>query len=143
MNNYELVAEKISNIIKNKLYDNAVDEIGDISEDVLLETIEDIVYEGDFQPYTYQRRGEDGGYKDRENIYNHLDEVGDMITISTTNETLGTHDAYGERIDEIIESSVGYTWLRTPPPRPVFGTAKDRMSDRKSEVISIVKKAIK
>ena len=148
MNNYDLVAQKIANSIKNKLYDNAVDEIGEISKDVLLETIEDIVYEGEFQPYgnnAYERRGEDGGYKDRENIYNHLDEEkeGDMITISTTNETLGTHDAYGERIDEIIESGIGYTWKRVPPPRPVFQTAKDKISDEKNEIISVIERAIK
>lgn len=146
MNNYDLLAQKLANKIKGRLYDNAVDEIGEISKDVLLETIDDVVYNGDFQPYgdnAYVRRGEDGGYKDRENVYNHLDEKDDVITISTTNETLGTHDAYGERIDEIIETGIGYTWDRTPPPRPVFQTAKDRITDKKGEMVSIIKKSIK
>lgn len=133
---------RLQGVISTKIEQGASLGIEEVSKDVLIETIEEVVYEGEFQPYSYERRGVDGGYKDRENLKTSISSTENGVVYSTTNETTGTGDAYGQKIDEIIETGKGYTWKRQPPARPVFATAKQKINERKNDIIFEIKRAL-
>lgn len=144
MADFTRIYERLQKAVLSKVVEEAGESIEDISKEILLEAIDEEVYKGAFQPNVYERRGENGGYKDRENLKTFIDDsYEDKIVFLTENVTTGSHDMYGNRIDAVIEYGEGYTWNRQPPPRPVFATAKEKLVEKKNEIIAEIEKAIK
>ncbi|MBM7835715.1 hypothetical protein [Clostridium sardiniense] len=102
-----------------------LETLGEVASDVLDETIEKVVYDGDFQPNFYERRYKNKGYGDRENINTEIISPG---IIQITNETLANGDEKGERLDSIIEYGESYGWNRQPDERPVFDITKQKLN---------------
>lgn len=103
--------------------------VGEYVGDLLHKNIKEMVYEGEFQPNCYDRRGENGGFGDRRNIV--VTPVGSGVitveNIAKGNENEPYADAKGERLDEIIEYGEDYTWNRQPNARPVFEFTKKEL----------------
>lgn len=117
----------LENILQNAK-DEVLNIMGETAREVLDETIQEVLYEGEFQPTQYERRGDNGGYGDINNMP--IDRI-DSDTVMITNNTTGWDDAYGQRIDSIIESGIGYTWKHQPPSRPVFKITRDKLDKNK------------
>ncbi|EGT3606909.1 hypothetical protein FKF97_10930 [Clostridium perfringens] len=122
--NLEELLNKTDNDIK-KVAPLVGEDVGDLVH----KNTKQMVYEGDFQPNYYIRRGKDGGYGDRRNII--VTPLQDGIVcvenIAKGNESEPYSDAQGKRLDEIIEYGEDYTWNRQPPPRPVFEFTEEEL----------------
>lgn len=76
---------------------------------------EAIIYEvyAKYTPTIYERRMEDGGLLDEDNMIHRIDIEGNKIIVTLYNNTLG-NDNYkyhsNDYIDSIIVSGEGYTW---------------------------------
>lgn len=115
-----------------------LETVGEVASDLLNETIMEEVYNGEFEPNFYERRGRNNGYGDRENIETELISP-DIIEI--TNETLANGNEIGRGLDSIIEYGEAYTWKRQPPERPVFDITKQKLN--KSGILEkVVKKEL-
>lgn len=115
--------------------------VGEEAADLYHNNIKQMLYEGDFQPYYYNRREENGGYGDRGNIIVTPIQNGvvriENITKGNENEPFA--DAVGQSIDEIIETGYGYTWNRQPPPRPIFEFTESELSNGLLETMYRIK----
>lgn len=118
--NFEDIGEYLDKIDRD--IKNVSPMVGEEAGDLLHKNIQQMVYQGEFQPTYYDRRGENGGYGDRENII--VTPLQDGLicieNITKGNENEPYADAKGQRLDEIIEYGEGYTWNRQPLARPVF-----------------------
>lgn len=139
--------EDITALIQKKVGLIAQECVGTISENILAETIEEEVYEGEFQPYGenpyIRRHTSEGGYGDEDSLKTTIiqNDNGD-ITIVTTNEALAVGSEYGNRLDEIIEEGNPYLWKHKPPKRPVFAIAKAKIRDNKENIVNTIKKKL-
>ena len=134
-------------LIQNKVEAIAQTCVGEVSEKVLSETIEEVVYEGEFQPYGenpyIRRHTSEGGYGDEDSLKTVVDKNSDgSITVITTNEAVGVGSEYGERLDKIIEEGNPYLWKHKPPERPVFAIAKAKIRDNKKEIVNSIKNTL-
>lgn len=118
--------DDLFNDLKETVENPVLNTLGEVGKEVIKETTDEIVYHSEFQPYTYLRRYEMGGYGDEDNI--HIRKIGDGL-LELTNDTLANGDQSGERLDEIIEYGKNYNWRRQPPPRPVFEIVKQKLSN--------------
>ena len=101
--------------------------LGEYAKGVLSETIEEEIYNGDFQPRYYQRRYKNGGFGDENNI--NINKISSDV-IEITNDTLANGDDYGERLDSIIEEG-NYKWRRHPEARPVFEITNQKLNENR------------
>ena len=110
-----------------------LEKMGEVAEDTLENTINEVIYEGDFQPKVYSRRYKNKGFADINNI--NMDFIS-SDTLEITNDTLANGSESGERLDNIIEYGQDYTWKRQPPPRPVFEITNEILN--KSNILETV-----
>lgn len=110
-----------------------LEKMGEVAEDTLENTINEIIYEGGFQPKVYSRRYKNKGFADINNI--NMDFIS-SDTLEITNDTLANGSESGERLDNIIEYGQDYTWKRQPPPRPVFEITNEILN--KSNILETV-----
>lgn len=139
------VAKNIEKKIFNKVETVVLEKVAPIAEEKLDEVIDEIVYDGEFQPYgknPYKRREDNGGYGDSNLIETNIIVEENKITLVTTNKAVGAGDEAGERLDEIIEYGEKYGWYHVPPPRPVFATVKEEIRNSKDKIIEEIKNTL-
>ena len=91
----------------------------------------------EFEPMTYQRRYENGGFGDIDNIEMEVQETGNGIEVTLTNNTLANGDDEGEYLDYYIDNGI-YEWNRQPPERHFMEYSKNIIEEN-----DLVKKVIK
>lgn len=83
-----------------------------VMKEKMKELIEYEVY-AQYTPTTYERRREDGGLLDENNMIHRIDIEGNRVIVTLYNNTLG-NDSYkyhsNDYIDTIIVTGEGYTW---------------------------------
>lgn len=85
-------------------------EVIEVMKDIQQETIDDVVYNS-YSPSYYDRRGDEDGLRDRDNMKVDVMIRGDNMNIEMTNETRGNTSYTGSTngyIADIIESGQGY-----------------------------------
>lgn len=102
----------------------------------------DEMYDSYDRSYYEPRYNRDGGFADESNWREHVDKNKGLIEYTLENEALGVDDAYGERIDEIIETGKGYTWRNRPNPRTVYQNTQDEI-DSSNTVEKVLEKSLK
>lgn len=91
----------------------------------------------EFEPMTYQRRYENGGFGDIDNIEMEVQETGNGIEVTLTNNTLANGDDEGEYLDYYIDNGI-YEWNRKPSERHFMEYSKNIIEEN-----DLVKKVIK
>lgn len=94
-----------------------------------------------YNPTYYQRRMENRGFGDEDNLESTVDCTGDTFEYVMTNETKPVYDT-NYRLDEIIESGEGYTWKRHPKARPVYEWTQEEL-DSSNEIENAIYKDLK
>ena len=93
------------------------------------------IYE-EFEPKLYERRNEDGGFQDFENIKAKLTSTTNTHTVEILNDTMfTTHNGDELYLDYFIEEGI-YDWNRQPPPRPFIERSQQRIDD--GEVTKVI-----
>lgn len=107
---------------------DGVEEIKDIEERKIQENVYDVN-----DPEYYERRGQQGGLLDRDNIKGEVSIVGNEVLLNVTNDTLVSEFSYdspqGTYLDEIIEYGTG---VKTPygEPRPFIQPTIEELEER-------------
>ena len=91
----------------------------------------------EFEPMTYQRRYENGGFGDPDNIDMEVEVTGNGVEVILTNNTLANGDNEGEYLDYYIDNGI-YEWNRKPPERHFMEYSKNIIEEN-----DLVKKVIK
>ena len=91
----------------------------------------------EFEPMTYQRRYEEGGFGDIDNIEMEVQETGNGVEVTLTNNTLANGDNEGEYLDYYIDNGI-YEWNRKPPERHFMEYSKNIIEEN-----DLIKKIIK
>lgn len=91
----------------------------------------------EFEPMTYQRRYEEGGFGDPDNINVDIQNTDDRIEVTITNDTLANGDDAGEYLDYYIDNGI-YEWNRRPPERHFMEYSKNIIEEN-----DLIKKVIK
>ena len=91
----------------------------------------------EFEPMTYQRRYEEGGFGDLDNIDMEVEVTGNGVEVTLTNNTLSNGDNEGEYLDYYIDNGI-YEWNRKPPERHFMEYSKNIIEEN-----DLVKKVIK
>ena len=91
----------------------------------------------EFEPMTYQRRYEEGGFGDTDNIDMEVEVTGNGVEVTLTNNTLANGDNEGEYLDYYIDNGI-YEWNRKPPERHFMEYSKNIIEEN-----DLIKKIIK
>ena len=91
----------------------------------------------EFEPMTYQRRYEEGGFGDTDNIDMEVEVTGNGVEVTLTNNTLANGDNEGEYLDYYIDNGI-YEWNRKPPERHFMEYSKNIIEEN-----DLIKKVIK
>lgn len=91
----------------------------------------------EFEPMTYQRRYEEGGFGDPDNIDMEVEVTGNGVEVTLTNNTLANGDNEGEYLDYYIDNGI-YEWNRKPPERHFMEYSKNIIEEN-----DLIKKIIK
>lgn len=91
----------------------------------------------EFEPMTYQRRYEEGGFGDTDNIHMEVQATGNGVEVTMTNDTLANGDNEGEYLDYYIDNGI-YEWNRQPPERHFMEYSKNIIEEN-----DLIKKVIK
>ena len=91
----------------------------------------------EFEPMTYQRRYEEGGFGDTDNIDMEVEVTGNGVEVTLTNNTLANGDNEGEYLDYYIDNGI-YKWNRKPPERHFMEYSKNIIEEN-----DLIKKVIK
>lgn len=91
----------------------------------------------EFEPMTYQRRYEEGGFGDPDNIDMEVEVTGNGVEVTLTNNTLANGDDTGEYLDYYIDNGI-YEWNRRPPERHFMEYSKNIIEEN-----DLIKKVIK
>lgn len=91
----------------------------------------------EFEPMTYQRRYEESGFGDPDNINVDIQNTDDRIEATITNDTLANGDNEGEYLDYYIDNGI-YEWNRRPPERHFMEYSKNIIEEN-----DLIKKVIK
>ena len=91
----------------------------------------------EFEPMTYQRRYEEDGFGDPDNIHMEVNNTGNGVEIKITNDTLANGDNEGEYLDYYVDNGI-YEWNRQPPERHFMEYSKNIIEEN-----DLVKKVIK
>ena len=91
----------------------------------------------EFEPMTYQRRYEEGGFGDPDNIDMEVEITGNGVEVTLTNNTLANGDNEGEYLDYYIDNGI-YEWNRKPPERHFMEYSKNIIEEN-----DLIKKIIK
>lgn len=137
-----------------KIYDDEFELFSDLEEELstsMLTSVDKVVKKvykrnvekmyNSYNPTYYQRRMENGGFGDEDNLESRVDETGDSFEYIMTNETKPVYDT-NYRLDEIIESGEGYTWKRYPKARQVSEWVQDDL-DSSNEIENAIYKDLK
>ena len=126
--------EQVQDVVKN----NVVETI----KDVETEHIREDVY-NTYTPTMYQRRYEDNGLIDGENMKEVIKKEYNTISLDITNDTLGNPDPTVGYIDSIIESGEGYKWKNSeiyqeqPYPRPFTENTYKDLEENKQHITAL------
>ena len=91
----------------------------------------------EFEPMIYQRRYEEGGFGDPDNIDMEVEVTGNGVEVTLTNNTLANGDNEGEYLDYYIDNGI-YEWNRKPPERHFMEYSKNIIEEN-----DLIKKIIK
>lgn len=91
----------------------------------------------EFEPMTYQRRYEEGGFGDPDNIDMEVEVTGNGVEVKITNDTLANGDDAGEYLDYYIDNGI-YEWNRRPSERHFMEYSKNIIEEN-----DLIKKIIK
>lgn len=91
----------------------------------------------EFEPYVYERRYENGGFGDPDNIHMEVQETGNGVEVVLTNDTLANGDNEGEYLDYYVDNGI-YEWNRKPPERHFMEYSKNIIEEN-----DLIKKVIK
>ena len=112
--------EELRRALIKDLHEAVVKEVVKEMKDIEREVIEERVY-AVFSPKVYERRYEDGGLMDKENMLEEVSISKNDITVEITNLTQGNptyRNFWDGEIQELIETG-NYMWNgQMPPPRP-------------------------
>lgn len=129
--------EQVQDVVKN----NVVETI----KDVETEHIREDVY-NTYTPTMYQRRYENDGLIDKENMKEVIKKEDNTISLDITNDTLENQDypnADQDYIDSIIENGEGYTWKNSqiyqeqPYPRPFTENTYKDLEENKQHITAL------
>jgi hypothetical protein len=138
MDQLEELMAKLQEQVQDAVKNNVVETI----KDVETEHIREDVY-NTYTPTMYQRRYEDNGLIDGENMKEVIKKEDNTISLDITNDTLGNPDPTVGYIDSIIESGEGYTWKNSeiyqeqPYPRPFTENTYKDLEENKQHVIAL------
>lgn len=112
---------------------NTIVKNSDEIEDIMLDKIQKNVYDA-YTPRTYDRRYDDGGLYDRENIQVAAMPTGDGVDISITNNTIANGWDKGEYLDSIIELGAALDGDDYVPdyakPRPFIEPTEEEITEK-------------
>ena len=91
----------------------------------------------EFEPMTYQRRYENGGFGDPDNIDMEVEITGNGVEVKITNDTLAVGYNDGEYLDYYIDKGI-YQTKNKPPERHFMEYSKNIIEEN-----DLVKKVIK
>lgn len=124
----------------------------DTLADTMSNVIKDNVYDA-FNPESYERRGDDGGFSDTNNmVFTNTEIVGDKLQLTFENITTGADSMYGERLDALFENGDGHwdnpevydDWDRkNSSKRPYMDDLRDELQYKKSDLVNAFKKDLK
>lgn len=80
----------------------------------------DKMYDSYDRKYYEPRYNKDGGFGDEDNWNSYVNVKQNGFEYVLENDTKGSTDNYGQNIDQIIETGIGYTWSDYPNKRPVY-----------------------
>ena len=81
----------------------------------------------EFEPMTYQRRYENGGFGDPDNIDMEVEVTGNSVEVTLTNDTLAVGYNDGEYLDYYIDKGI-YQTKNKPPERHFMEYSKNNSS---------------
>ena len=125
-------------------YDDELELFADLEEEISTIILTDVdkeirkiykdkvdeMYESYDRTSYIPRYNKRGGFANEENWNSYIDKNKDSFEYILENETTGSMDDYGRRIDQIIETGEGYTWTRYPEARPVYEWTMQELEDR-------------
>ena len=120
-----------------ELFEDLEDEIStimltDIDEEIrkIYKDKVDEMYDSYDRTSYIPRYNKNGGFANEKNWNSYIDKNKDSFEYILENETTGSMDDYGRRIDQIIETGEGYTWTRHPEARPVYEWTMQEVEDK-------------
>lgn len=118
--------EELRRALIKDLQEAVIKEVVKEMKDIEREVIEERVY-AVFSPKEYERRYDDGGLMDEENMLEEVSISKNDITVEITNLTQGNpryRNFWNGEIQELIETG-SYMWNgQMPPPRPFIDEAQ-------------------
>lgn len=131
LNNVEIpkmLKDKVAPVIKN------------IEQDVTQEVVYDV-----YNPAVYERRYENGGLKDKDNMIERVTSDGNSILLEIKNVTTVSEDSYdhsqGTYLDEIIEYGLPAYNTEYNQPRPFTQKTQERINES-GEIEKIIQQSL-
>jgi trans-2-enoyl-CoA reductase len=143
MNQLEELMVKLQKQVQDVVETDVVETIKDME----IEHIKQDVYDA-YNPVVYDRRKENEGLIDRNNIKGTIQNENNTISVDVTNDTIENPDyppTTGEYIDSIIESGEGYIWKNSeiyknqPFPRPFTENTYEDLKNNKQHIQALKK----
>ena len=140
--------------MRKRIYDDEFELFSDLENDLTTSMLTSVdrkvrkVYKRNvekmyvsYEPTYYQRRKDNGGFGDEDNLESRVDELGDSFEYIMTNETLANGDNKGDRLDTYIEEGI-YSWRHHPSKREVSKWVQDEI-DSSNEIENAIYKDLK
>lgn len=119
--------------------------------ETMREVIQDNVYAA-FTPEEYQRRGDDGGFSDTDNmVFTDVQTSGNKVNLTFENITEGNDSMSGKRLDELFENGNG-VWDKVvvdnqgrvnTEPREFIEDTVNELNRKKDKLLNATKKDLK
>lgn len=140
----------ILNEINNSDHNNSY--LRDETADAMREIIQMNVYDA-FKPEQYERREDDGGFSDTNNmLFTDSHKTNNSVILTFENITRGNDSMSDERLDDLFENGNG-TWenpdvydeygRKNSTPRPFIEDTIDELNYRRDELTNAMKKDLK
>lgn len=146
------IEEAIALVLKDiEMSDHDNSNLKDVTADTMREVILNNVYDM-FNPREYDRRGDDDGFSDVNNmVFTNVQPNGNTVNLTFENITQGNDSMSGERIDEMLENGNG-KWDKNvydnqgrlnSAPRPFAEDTVEALQSNENALTNAVKKDLK